>query len=192
MQSNHRGPGYARNLAINASRNDWIAFLDSDDTWNEKKIEKIVNKIAEYPSINIFLHWEKFHRLSSKIIELRHGEKYAPYLPLGKQLYENNFFSTSAVFCRKNLILKSSFFDENLANGQDYDLWLKMSSFMKLHIIEEYLGNYIEEKNSITLRPYYKRFFNEIIIAIRHRKKVSILIFIKKIFKILITRQWIN
>jgi len=92
----------------------------------------------------------------------------------------------------KDFVKKSSFFDENLANGQDYDLWLKMSSFMKLHIIEEYLGNYIEEKNSITLRPYYKRFFNEIIIAIRHRKKVSILIFIKKIFKILITRQWIN
>ena len=33
-----RGPGGNRNSAIEASSGDWIAFLDSDDTWHPLKI----------------------------------------------------------------------------------------------------------------------------------------------------------
>ena len=55
---------------------------------------------------------------------------------------------------------KNGYFDINMKNGQDYEMWLKMSNDVNLHIIKEFLGNYIEEKKSITLRPFRKRFFN--------------------------------
>ena len=191
IKNQHKGPGYARNIAIKNSSNKWIAFIDSDDTWKINKIEIITKYIIKNPNINIFLHWEKFIRLNNDIIDLKHGINYNNK-NLEIELFKANFLSTSAVVCKKDLIIKADFFDENLQNGQDYDLWLKMSPYMNLIIIKEFLGDYIEEKNSITLRPYYKRFYNEIIIAIRHRRKVNLLLFIKKIFQIILSRRWIT
>ena len=36
IESRHAGPGAARNLGIKAAKNEWIAFIDSDDLWSSK------------------------------------------------------------------------------------------------------------------------------------------------------------
>ena len=40
-----RGVSYARNLGIIHSKNKWLAFLDSDDEWLDRKIEEQVKII---------------------------------------------------------------------------------------------------------------------------------------------------
>src|SRR5690606_22460427 len=37
------GPSVARNMGIEASKSNWIAFLDADDYWDVSKIEKQVS-----------------------------------------------------------------------------------------------------------------------------------------------------
>ena len=41
-----------------------------------------------------------------------------------------------------DLILDAGGFDPNLPNGQDYELWLRMSPRMRLQILPEILGSY--------------------------------------------------
>ena len=39
----NQGVSHARNLALKQASGQFIAFLDSDDIWNEKKLEKQIN-----------------------------------------------------------------------------------------------------------------------------------------------------
>ena len=39
----HKGPGAARNQGINISNYDYIAFIDSDDIWENVKLEKQIS-----------------------------------------------------------------------------------------------------------------------------------------------------
>ena len=56
FQSNHRGPGNARNIGIINSKNDWISFLDSVDLWSEDKIYHVKNTINNSSNTNFIVH----------------------------------------------------------------------------------------------------------------------------------------
>ncbi len=186
----HEGPGAARNHGIFATNLPWIAFLDADDTWKTDKIKRIKQLIKEDCGVNCFLHWEEYIRSDGSVSTLENGNKYEQTFSISKQLYRNNFLSTSAVVCNRSLLMESGGFDTTLPNCQDYDLWLKISPMMKIKIIPEILGSYIEESTSITARPYYKRFFSYLRIALRHRDKGNIWVLLWKIVRIFISKQW--
>lgn len=48
-----QGISAARNKGIGVCKNDWIAFLDSDDVWAEEKIEYQWNAIKKFPKARI-------------------------------------------------------------------------------------------------------------------------------------------
>ena len=190
LQNLHEGPGAARNHGISETSQQWIAFLDADDTWKPDKLKRIKELVKDDHEVNCLLHWEEYIRADGSVTILEHGKNYDENLQIPKQLYRNNFLSTSAVVCNRSLLKEVGGFDASLPNGQDYDLWLKMSPMMKIIIIPDILGNYIEEATSITARPYYKRIRAEILILWRHREKGTMLLFLRKLIRILLSKQW--
>ncbi len=190
LKNTHQGPGAARNHGIAMASHPWIAFLDADDTWSPDKLKRVCASISEDSTLNCLLHWEGYLRKDGSVIQLRHGENIDLSGDLSFQLYKKNFFSTSAVVCRKSLIEQAGFFDISLPNGQDYELWLRMSPWLKLQIIPELLGVYIEEPKSITARPYYKRLPAELKIAWKHRDKSNNTLFMIKLIRLFINKQW--
>jgi glycosyltransferase involved in cell wall biosynthesis len=190
LQNPHEGPGAARNHGISSTSQTWIAFIDADDTWKPEKLKRIKQIIKEFQGVNCILHWEEYIRTNGNTTTLEHGNNYDNNFSNSEQLYRNNFLSTSAVVFRRSILLEYGGFDETLPNGQDYDLWLKLSPVMNIKIIPEILGSYIEEATSITARAYHKRIRAELLILWRHRKKGTMLLFLRKLIRILLSKQW--
>ena len=189
IKSKHRGPGSARNLALAKSTSNYICFLDSDDAWHNNKILILKNYIKKFPNKNFFIHWEKFIT-SKKNTILKHGNLINHKEDLFLQLYKSNFFSTSAVTCKKNDFGKKLRFDKNLKNAQDYDLWLKISNDIKLKIIPKILGCYIDRKDNITNRYYFKKISALLKISFRYKPENKFKIFFFKVLRILFSLQW--
>lgn len=188
FEKKHEGPGAARNLGITKSNGEWISFIDADDIWYSLKLQKVNKAILENSSTNFVVHWENFIKLNGEIKILKHGIDLKDKFFFSKKLYLSNFLSTSAVVLKKSLFLKHGFFDESLPNAQDYDLWLKLAPHINLFTLEEILGEYHETKNSITLRPYYKKIFSELRIALRYKNYYKF--YLIKVFKILFSKRW--
>lgn len=190
LKNQHLGPGGARNKAIERATGKWVAFLDADDMWEANKIKRVKEEIVQHSGANFFIHWEKFHRLNGEIIKLYHASQYDPNTCLQRQLYKNCMFSTSAVTVKRELLLMVEGFNVTYPNAQDYELWLRLSPYIKLHIIKEFLGYYIEVSTSITSRPYHKKIWALVRIYWVHRKKSSYARMSYQLLRLLITRQW--
>ena len=51
IRQEHSGVSAARNRGIRAARNDWIAFLDSDDYWHKQKLQQQFEALEANPGV---------------------------------------------------------------------------------------------------------------------------------------------
>jgi teichuronic acid biosynthesis glycosyltransferase TuaG len=125
FQQNNQGAGAARNKAIDEARCEIIAFLDADDEWLPEKLEL---------GLNCLLAGNHLLTAHNGWIEEDGEEIYldiaARFRAAGPDpfhgLYRRGFISTSSVMARRSAVLDVGGFDETLAVGQDFDLWLKI------------------------------------------------------------------
>lgn len=131
-----RSPGYVRNVAIEASRGEWIAFLDDDDVWMPNKIEKTLEGIrkAEVKWGGSDAYFGRGNFLSSKKYKLWNGEKHRvflnnklnvkklPTLVTPAVMSKHNYLLTSGVIVKRHLLQITRYFPLQPC-AQDTALW---------------------------------------------------------------------
>lgn len=133
------GPGgyAARNLAINLSTGEWIAFLDADDEWFPNHLEKMSELVLKYPDIG-FLSCGWIEMYSNKKIKDKyytHKEKYGKHIITLSQYLKYNLSTKKNPVCTDVACVKSNIaknlipFPENKAQkGGDRYAWLLILS----------------------------------------------------------------
>ncbi len=167
----HRGPGATRNAGVRAAASEWIAFLDSDDLWYPEKLARIQDAIEANPQANFFYHNLMARSLAGTERVAYRGKGLSLGESVPRQLFKRNYFSTSAVVCRRDLVLWCGGFDETLLSAQDYELWLRMSLDMVPVFVPEVLGTYVDRKGNISTSRFWERLSDLLMVKRRHRSK---------------------
>ncbi len=125
IKQKNKGPASARNLGIKNAKSDLIAFLDSDDWWDEEKLVLQIEAMRQNPQYLISHTQEIWYRNGEFLNQKKKHRKFHGYifdkcLPLC-------VVSMSTVMVRKQLFDKIGLFDEGLPCCEDYDFWLRAS-----------------------------------------------------------------
>jgi len=118
-------PFKARNEGGKHSKTEWIAFLDSDDSWEKDKLKKQIEYLKKYPFYQILQPEEIWIRNGKRVNPCKHHKK--PEGWIWEPSLERCLVSPSGVLVKKSLLERYGLFDENLPVCEDYDLWLKIS-----------------------------------------------------------------
>jgi len=145
LQINNEGCiGKSRNLAISSAKSEWLAFLDSDDSWEPNKLEVVLGHLHEETDFlyhNLRVVDENMHKLKSMQIRSRKLNS-----PIVKDLVLNgNTIATSSVVVRRKVILNVGGMSEetDLIGIEDYNTWLRISVITeKFKLIPLFLGSY--------------------------------------------------
>lgn len=137
IRTENRGVAAARNLGVKNAHYNIISFLDSDDHWNRKKIEKqysIFEKQSAYQICHTREKWlRRGEHLNQKLKHIpRQGDIFSHCLELCG-------VGMSTVMMEKELFEKIGGFDESMRCCEDYDLWLRVSSKHEFLLIDESL-----------------------------------------------------
>ena len=136
----NKGLPAARNAGIKASKGDFIAFLDADDYWHPKKIEKQAAVFTNFPEVDAV--YCNFFRVD--VDDHRLPDEWNPSR-LGKSLFEELLFhniitgSASSVMVRAKALQDVGLFDEDLCYAEDLDMWRRLAYRHKFFQINEYL-----------------------------------------------------
>ena len=132
----NRGVSSARNKGVIESRGDWIAFLDSDDCWKEKKLEKQLKFMENISSI--ISHTQELWYRRGKILNQKKKHRKCAGKLFEKSL-EMCSIGISTVMMRKSLFDDVGLFDESLPACEDYDMWLRVTSKYSVNLLDEEL-----------------------------------------------------
>ena len=138
----------SRNLGINNSSGDYIAFLDSDDYWLEDKLEMCINFLINNKEYLGVCHSENWIN-QNDIVTKNYGPE--ENFTFKKLLCRGNCISLSAIIISKKEICYVDNFSENnsIITAEDYDLWIKLAkNNTKIGFLKRVLGVYQIHKKS--------------------------------------------
>ncbi|MDE2028537.1 MAG: glycosyltransferase family 2 protein, partial [Candidatus Omnitrophica bacterium] len=144
------GPASARNRGFEASKGDYIAFLDADDIWEPEKLAKQIVCFKSNPAAGLVY-------TAVNIID-EHGQFVRSRLPQNlsgmvfNELFQKNHIAASSVMVRRECFTRVGGFDEDpeMISVEDYDLWLRMSALYEVAYINEPLIKYRLLDNSVS------------------------------------------
>jgi glycosyltransferase involved in cell wall biosynthesis len=124
----HRGVAAARNAAIRAWPNEYVAFLDTDDEWAPDKIERQLAVMERWPEVVLVAGRTQVRRPDGSI-----APHVVPPLPAGRpadlrpQLFASCPIETPAIMVRYGALRKTGLFWTSLKRGSDYHLWVRLA-----------------------------------------------------------------
>jgi glycosyltransferase involved in cell wall biosynthesis len=126
IYQNNKGPAAARNKGIQEANFSFLAFLDSDDHWQKKKLEIQYAALVNSPESMISHTKERWLRRGQ---HLNQKKKHVPGNgDIFKHCLQLCAVGMSTVMVKKQVLNETGVFKESMRCCEDYDLWLRMSS----------------------------------------------------------------
>ena len=138
FQQHNAGVSAARNTGARLAAGDWLAFLDADDIWMPRKLEKqlaLTAPMSFTDRVNIGARGD-LPVLQSASTPMHGGDIFVALMR------QSNFITTSSVMIRRQLFAELGGFCTGLQTAEDWDLWLRVAARHEIAFVPEPLVQY--------------------------------------------------
>jgi glycosyltransferase involved in cell wall biosynthesis len=170
LSHNHGGPSRARNIGLLNSQGEYIAFFDSDDLMLPGRLNSAVVLLDSCPEVgmtftdaikfdtntgedyphNFLKFYDRFEALKTSPLSDK-----AFFIESKKAfncLFFENYILTCGVTARRNVFDSVGPFDESLTNGDDRDMWFRITEKFNIAFIDDVSFRYRVRAGSISDR----------------------------------------
>jgi len=148
----NRGQSAALNLGIRAARDDYIAFLDSDDFWFPQKLERQVAFLDTHPNIGlVYGNGEAVDSEGNRLYDI-YGANHREPNQASAVLLDCYFFVPTNSLLRRSVLDEVGPFDESLRAAQDHDMALRIAEITDLAYIPDLVFYYRRHADTISQR----------------------------------------
>lgn len=123
LLKNHyqKGAPGARNTCLDYAKGRYIAFLDSDDIWDPKKLELQISYMKE----NLISFCYSYHNVLNEKGDFLYSLKAPRKMSIKKLVFSNFIPCLTAIYDTKKI---QKTYQPNIKKRNDYALWLKILS----------------------------------------------------------------
>ncbi|MCA3255593.1 MAG: glycosyltransferase [Alphaproteobacteria bacterium] len=158
------GPYPLRNRCIEASRGEFIAFLDADDVWHPGKLRAQLAALAADPEAGLchsFMMRVDSAGLPERRLEL-HSERYSGWC--FPDMLRANGVGTSSVVVRRHVLDRVGPFDERFRYRGDWELWCRIARVAPFAFVARDLVDYrIHDSNIGNNTRKVRRFARDVL-----------------------------
>jgi teichuronic acid biosynthesis glycosyltransferase TuaG len=149
QSDSNQGAGAARNRAIDESSGGTLAFLDADDEWLPKKLERSMAHLAD--SDYCLVAHDYWTGEGDKAIHYDCARRFREGNDSFDTLYRKGYIPSCSVVAPRERVIAAGGFDPGLRNAQDFDFWLAMTRdpTAKFLVFDDPLMRYYEGNSGI-------------------------------------------
>ena len=152
------GVSKSRNLMIHRATGEYVAFLDSDDTWEPNKLEFCLKMLADNPEVKAVAHALSYlDKRGNKLSYIATYPTTKAEMQAIKETGESPWVFPSSVVVDRSILVTEGGFAEDWQVGEDTELFTKIAQKYGLLATTQPLGNYRIRANSLTDKHWLKK-----------------------------------
>lgn len=150
VSQENQGGNVARNRGIDEANGEYIAFLDSDDTWDKEKLEKQLAVFQNNEKVGA-VYCGLRHVDLDKGTLIHEPKRSYPSGNLGSSLLIRDVTApTSCYMVKRGVFEEVGGFDILLKARQDWEMWIRIAQKFEIGVVPKALVNYGEHTGTRT------------------------------------------